>query len=30
MGHKQTKCVAAKSVLFNPFVGNRKERGRNV
>jgi hypothetical protein len=28
--HKQTKCVAANSVLFNHFVGNRKERRRNV
>jgi hypothetical protein len=30
MGHKQAKCVAANSVLFNHFVGNRKERRRDV
>jgi hypothetical protein len=30
LGHKHAKCVAANSVLFNHFVGNRKERRRNV
>jgi hypothetical protein len=30
LGHKHAKCVAANSVLFNHFVGNRKEHRRNV